>query len=46
MKIDRERLYKAFRKRYPKGSKDAQFKFSNEIHDERVEVYIKLFEEE
>lgn len=45
MAADRERLYKAFRKKYPKGDKEAQFNFSNDIHEDRVQVYIEIFEE-
>jgi hypothetical protein len=42
-KHDRELLYAKFRECYPNGNKEKQRKFSQEIADSRVGVYIEIF---
>ena len=42
---ERLRLYELMRKKHPKGKESMQLKFSMEISDERIPVYIVAFEE-
>ena len=39
----REELYKLFRKTHPGGNEKMQQDFSNDIAEDRVEVYIEIF---
>jgi hypothetical protein len=41
----REELYNLFRKAHPRGNEKMQRDFSNDIAEDRVEVYIEIFRE-
>ena len=41
----REVLYELMRKKFPGGNKEMQLQFSETLQEERIDVYIKMFDD-